>query len=221
MTFTVVIGGPTEPWWLISDWNTLFCRIMIAGSGIARTETRSVEHFDCIDLHLPVDAFFRQSNEKLVCLAADDNVIPLIKTSVSKDTLHIFADVHFEPKCAIRIEIESPAVTGVNVHGSGNVSLDAVIARELSLVINGSGNISARGKVNTLRAVSNGSGNLLLKHLPAQTSHVATNGSGNAEIYVTTTLSATISGSGDITCYGTPGTVSSNKAGSGNLIIVK
>ncbi|MGK0188556.1 MAG: hypothetical protein ACI9R3_004367 [Verrucomicrobiales bacterium] len=94
-----------------------------------------------------------------------------------------------------------------------------MIGSEISLIINGSGKISACGNVSTLNAVSNGSGNLLLKDLTAQTGHVATNGSGNAEIHVTTTLSTAISGSGDITCFGTPGTVRSNIAGSGNFIV--
>ncbi|MDA0813744.1 MAG: DUF2807 domain-containing protein [Verrucomicrobia bacterium] len=192
---------------------------MIEGSGIASAENRWVEPFDGIDLHLPVEVDIRRGNVQMIHIIADDNVLPLVVTAVAKGTLHILANIQFKPNTPIRIEIETPTISGVVINGSGNVKLDSVTDREVSLIINGSGNITARGAVNTLNAVSNGSGNLLLRHLIAQTGQVATNGSGNAAINVTTTLSNTISGSGNIKCYAVPGTVKSHKAGSGEFIV--
>ncbi|MEZ5325363.1 MAG: head GIN domain-containing protein [Verrucomicrobiales bacterium] len=190
---------------------------MIEGSGTALTDEREIEHFQCIDLHLPAEVNIRRGDRQAVRVTADENVLPLIATTVMNGTLRIVSNVQFKPVTAIGIEIEIPTLSGVNVHGSGNVRLDSVTDNELSLVINGSGNITGKGTVKTLHAISNGSGNLLLKHLTAQTGQVATNGSGNAEINVTSTLAASISSSGNITCHGAPGTVKSQNAGSGQL----
>ena len=192
---------------------------MIKGSGIARSEERGVERFGCVDLHVPADANIKRGEVQVLRITADDNVLPLIATVVEKGTLRIIATANFKPATAILVEIESPMISGVKVQGSGNVNLDGATDKELSLLVNGSGNIKAHGTVETLKAVSNGSGNLMLKHLVAKTGHIATNGSGNAEINVTATLSATISSSGNIISHGSPGTVMSRKAGSGEFIV--
>jgi hypothetical protein len=105
----------------------------------------------------------------------------------------------------------------VVLNGSGRIKLDGVAKEKVSLEIRGSGDISGKGKTKDVLASIVGSGNLLLQELKATNVRVVLNGSGNARVSATDTLSGEINGSGDIVYSGSPRTVNTVVHGSGNI----
>ena len=87
----------------------------------------------------------------------------------------------------------------------------------LSLNISGSGNITGNGEVETLVVKINGSGNLMSKEIKSKSATITINGSGDAEVFASDSISAKINGSGNIEYFGNPENVDSIINGSGDI----
>jgi uncharacterized protein (AIM24 family) len=97
--------------------------------------------------------------------------------------------------------------------------LSGLSAKQFALRVRGSGDVSARGRVDTLEAEIDGSADTDLSNLATQTATVRINGSGKTDLRVARTLSLVVEGSGDVTYHGSP-SVSSRLEGSGNVVQV-
>ncbi len=105
-----------------------------------------------------------------------------------------------------------------DISGSGNINAgQSLNIAKLNANIYGSGNITATGKVDSLKAVIAGSGNMDFSTLRANYANCTISGSGNIDVAVVITLKATITGSGNVYYYGTPN-VNATMSGSGTVI---
>jgi hypothetical protein len=104
------------------------------------------------------------------------------------------------------------------VHGSGDVDIDLAgrAMDRLDLAVQGSGDVSARGRVDTLHVAVDGSGDMNLGDLRAGEAAVAIHGSGDADLRVDGALRARVAGSGDVRYTGTAA-VTSDVVGSGDV----
>jgi hypothetical protein len=82
--------------------------------------------------------------------------------------------------------------------------------------VQGSGDVSARGRVDTLHVAVDGSGDMDLADLRAGEAAVAIHGSGDADLRVDGALRANVEGSGDVRYRG-PAQVASDVEGSGDV----
>lgn len=105
----------------------------------------------------------------------------------------------------------------LDISGSGETWLDNISANDIRLGIGGSGDISASGTTDSLEVEIPGSGEAQLDHLAALRAQVDISGSGDVSLRATTSLKASISGSGDISYGGSPGHVSKKVSGSGTI----
>ena len=74
-------------------------------------------------------------------VTADDNILPIIETTVDGDTLRIYAKQSYDTKLGINVKITLPALNGLSVSGSGDIHATGFRAGELDANIAGSGNI--------------------------------------------------------------------------------
>ena len=165
----------------------------VEGSGTSATEDRKPGHFNVLHLDLSAEVTVTRGTKSRCRIIADDNILPLILTEVSGKKLRISARENFSPARKVTIAIETPLLTGAVVNGSGDIDITEVMKEELDLVINGSGNITARGKVTNLRATINGSGDVHAAGLESEVSKISIDGSGNADVHVTDEPSAIVS----------------------------
>ncbi len=106
----------------------------------------------------------------------------------------------------------------LDLQGSGKARLDQILATSTRLSISGSGQITASGKTASLDVEIPGSGNASLDKLSAADVKAAISGSGAVSLMATSTLDASITGSGSITYAGDPHDVSKSVSGSGAII---
>ncbi|MGD8956253.1 MAG: DUF2807 domain-containing protein [Chromatiaceae bacterium] len=190
---------------------------VVEGSGNRASEQRELGDFDELRLHINASVTVTAGETPKCEITADDNLLPLILTQRSGNTLEISAQESYSTRQAITIAIEVPVLRSAENSGSGTIRIDGVTRDTLALAINGSGDISARGRVIQLRAAINGSGNLRAAALETTTATVAINGSGNAEIHARDALTANINGSGDLAYQGSPASVRTAINGSGSV----
>jgi hypothetical protein len=189
----------------------------VQGSGISQSESREIDEFSAIKCMIGADITVKHAERPALSITADDNLLSIITTEVHNGMLIVSAEESYSTRTTVRIQIEVPMISRVEVLGSADVLLDSVTEKKLELAISGSGDIEAIGQVQTLDVHINGSGDLKLERLQAQACRIRINGSGDAVLSVADSLDARINGSGDITYYGNPERVNSKVNGSGTI----
>lgn len=194
----------------------------VQGSGTATSQTRSLGCFNVLHLQTPLNVTVKRgAGEKVQCvITGDDNIVPLIVTEVDTEELMIKAKESYQSKTGLKVDIVIPRQREFDalLQSSGNISLEDVAEEQLLVRLEGSGNITATGKVKKVEADLSGSGNIQLSSVQAETAEVTLGGSGNIEVHATETLDVKLAGSGSIMYGGSPKTVNQSKTGSGNII---
>jgi len=189
----------------------------VKGSGISKTETRTVEAFHAVTLNGSAEVTITVGPQQSVTITADDNVLPIIETDVHGGDLVIGNRESYDTKVGVKVAIVTPTLSAFELNGSGDVTIVGLSGQSFSAKIRGSGDISADGSVDALSASIAGSGDLKLSELKAKKVDVSIAGSGGATVNAEESISASISGSGDIRYKGSPSNVQSNVAGSGSV----
>lgn len=116
----------------------------------------------------------------------------------------------------IRLMAQAQKIS-TDINGSGNVNLD-VKTSQFTAGIYGSGDVSVTGSADSIRVSIDGSGNVDALGCDAASADVMVGGSGDIAVNVSSELTGSINGSGDVLYTGNPGTVSVSNNGSGDLI---
>jgi hypothetical protein len=209
----------------------------LRGCGNISSEHRELGDFSEVTLGVPADVIINKAEETSLVIEADINLTPYITTDVRKGKLAITTDKNLRPSKRIIIYLETPYISSLETTGSGSYSVyDTFTAGEMSLKINGSGNISMKVDAGSLSSEIFGSGNIKLKGR-SENHRIKINGSGNVEAYkletaeckvkvmgsgncfinVSESLDVNIEGSGDVHYMGSPA-IRTTRNGSGRVI---
>jgi hypothetical protein len=103
------------------------------------------------------------------------------------------------------------------IDGSGHLLLQNLKQPDLHATINGSGSITANGRVADLQIHIMGSGSADLGHVEARNAAVHIAGSGDADIAPTDEANIHIAGSGDVNLHTSPKKLETHITGSGRI----
>jgi hypothetical protein len=201
--------------------------LILRGSGLTETEIRNVEPFSEVVLTGIGDIFIEQGNRTSLEVKADENLLPYITTSVNAGQLIL--GIH-EDVCILQSEIEIQYFITVqdldllNIIGAGVIQVDQLKAEDLTIRLDGSGQIIMAGlELNTLQTDINGTGSLQLAgqaetqrvnlngygqyqagDLECHWADITLNGTGKIDIWVVTNLEVELNGLGSVSYYGDP-----------------
>jgi hypothetical protein len=188
------------------------------GSGVAATQTRSLPPFTGVDLAGANNVAVRIGARQSVVVHADDNLLRRVTTRVRADTLVIGTSPgDLNAKSPMFVEVTTPSLDGLRLHGAGNISASGIEARSLTVTLAGSGNIDATGTATELTVTLSGEGNALLHGLIARDADAALGGDGTIMLTATRSLTARISGTGTILYGGNPPHVTQTVTGTGTV----
>ena len=184
------------------------------------SETRSLSAFNVMHVRAPVSVSVKAGERMKCTITGDKDVVPRIVTEVDAEELMIRAPKGLKSDDPISILIEMPRVKAFDalLQSAGNVDVRDVAEEALLLRLEGTGNVTASGKVEKLEADLSGAGNLNASALEAGSAEVTLSGTGNISVHVTKVLDANLKGSGTITYAGSPKTVNETRTGTGNII---
>ena len=197
----------------------------IEGSGTLANETRSVGDFHSVSLTMPATLTVREGHLPGVLIEADDNILPLISTTVKDGVLTISQTRPcVRPTGTIRITAIAPMFRELAILGTGDVRSDGVLrTSSLAARITGAGTMDLSVETATLTTTITGTGNVYLtgtapEHtislpgagsvdaaaLQTARTRVEILGSGNAKVNASETLSVKITGAGTVLYAGNP-----------------
>ncbi|AKB49508.1 hypothetical protein MSBRW_0255 [Methanosarcina barkeri str. Wiesmoor] len=206
------------------------------GSGNVETITRSIEPFHSLDSRISGNVFIEQGNSSLR-IEAEDNILPLLETSVENGVLVINEKKCIRPQKTIKIYAGMEEVRSLSLSGSGDIiGTTPIDSENLDLAITGSGNIKLETNASSLKSLISGSGGVLLKgnassheiniegsgsvdapELRTEVTRVSIRGAGNANVYADRKLDTNISGSGNVFYRGNPEEFNTQVSGSGKV----
>ncbi|MES2297790.1 MAG: head GIN domain-containing protein [Pseudomonadota bacterium] len=210
----------------------------IKGSGNVKKQSRELAHFTGVAMALAGTVEVRIGNSEGVTIETDDNLLPLVETSIENGTLRIRAakkHVNLETR-TLHIVVQAKSIERLSLGGSGTLVADGLRTPSLQLDLGGSGTIDVKniecdavsvalggsgdvkggGKTRKLSVSIGGSGDVRLDGLKANEASVNIGGSGQATLAAQDSLSVTIAGSGDVNYYGDP-KLSQTIVGSGSV----
>lgn len=193
------------------------CNPAIQGSGVSKTESRDVGSFSRIDLAGSPDVEVAVGPATSVSVTADDNILPVIETTVNGSTLNINSKSNYNSRIDVKVNITVPTLDGVSISGSGDIHVTGLKAGDMDVGVTGSGDVTIAGAADHVRGQITGSGDLRCGDLVAKHVEVTVTGSGDATFDATEELDATVTGSGDIHYSGDPPRVRKSVTGSGDI----
>jgi len=210
----------------------------VKGEGDVVRQELDIDKFSGVNLGFKGDIYISQGSPQKVVVEGQQNIIDNIKREVKGDTWRVRFDKNVRNCKPVKIWITIPELTeaavsgsgnlisetrftnvdelAVAVSGSGNVKLD-VEATSIEGGISGSGHVRLKGSTGGLEMSISGSGNIRSMDLEAAFCEISISGSGDAEVWATQELNASISGSGDIKYKGEAPKVRARVSGSGDI----
>jgi hypothetical protein len=211
---------------------------MTIGSGNVISEDRAVSGFSKVLIKGSGNLFIGQGDVESLTITAEDNLIPLITTTVSGDTLTISQKqgtsisaaksreiylkvkdlVSISASGSVNINCSGLSTKNLNIKttGSSDVIISNLIATGVDISASGSGNYTLAGKTDNLKIAFSGSSDCSAENLESKECTVKSTGSGNISINVKDNLNVFIGGSGTVSYIGNP-TIDSKITGSGKL----
>ena len=212
----------------------------VSGDGRVTTETRSVGDFRRLVVDGDMQVILSQGPLSAARITAESNIQPYITLTNQGDELTVgFRDyVSVAATQKIRVYLRVPDPEALTLTGSGEISgadtlastrkialkltgsgdIDVKLhAPEVSCDITGSGDVLAAGDTRDLAVKIIGSGDYRGAGLRAESAQVKIAGSGNATLFASIGLHASVLGSGNVYYLGDPAVETSLK-GSGKVM---
>ncbi|GAB4410706.1 MAG: head GIN domain-containing protein [Bacteroidia bacterium] len=191
----------------------------ITGSGHVISETRNHSGFDGIVVSGAIHVYVHQGNRFAVRVEADDNVIPYIRTEVSRTRLVISHEGSLHNTTTMAVHVTLPELKSIEASGASMVRGETPLrGQELALRLSGASHahfelnhdlvlieaggasiLKLSGKTVHLEAVVEGASQLKAGELQADTGDIAASGASQAIVAVAASLRADASGASHIT----------------------
>ena len=189
----------------------------VQGSGVRKTETRSLAAFRTIETTGAFEIHVTCQQPASFEIEGDDNILPLITTEVRGDVLKIYNHQSYNTSQAIAVRISLPDLDKVSSTGAANIQIGNVKNEQLAISSTGAGNIQAAGETKNANVSSTGAGKIDTSKLRAERAKVTVTGAAHVDVYASQQLDATVSGVGQVTYHGNPGVVNKNVTGLGGV----
>lgn len=187
------------------------------GNGDRQVERRDVVALRSLNIGGSMLADVRVGATPSLEIEADSNLLPLIKTDQSGDTLRIWVEGSIRTDNPIRVRYTVAALDHVTQAGSGRVNVSGLNGGSFTLMASGSGRTELSGRVDRLNAQLTGSGGVSANGLTVGDANIGLNGSGSLVLGSVNgkSLSANLHGSGQIEAGGVVEKLNAKVHGSG------
>jgi len=208
------------------------------GNGKVVKQDRKVTSFNAIDVSGAFEIYLRQGETEGVTVESDENLLPFIRTEVVGSELRIDTKNHpMHHVTVMKVFITIKDLKKVDVSGAVDLqtenrltltelSLDAsgasdskldIAVQKLDLDCSGASKIYFTGMAVNVRMDLSGASEISAFDLPAETCSIELSGAGEAEINVTKSLIAEISGAGTVVYKGSPTQIDQRVSGAGSI----
>ena len=176
----------------------------VRGSGNLVNDSRDLSGFNAVDVGGVFQVEISAQKDFSVEVAADDNILPLISTSVEDGVLRIESEGKISPTKPIVIRISAPDIEKLDVSGVANVNLRGLKNSELAIDASGASKVKIAGETGKLTIDVSGATRIDADDLLAVDATIGASGASKVGVNVTGELRTEASGASSIVYSGTP-----------------
>ena len=176
----------------------------VRGSGNIQQETRAVGSFTSIATEGQFEITVVCQKTQSVEVQGDDNILPLISTTVSNNVLHVKTTRSYSVSEPISVKISVPDLNGISASGAGSIVVSEVKNDRFEIDANGAPSIRVSGDTKALSIDAKGAGKIDTHKLHASQVVVDSKGVAKVEVYAGEQLDATVSGPSRVVYRGDP-----------------
>ena len=118
-----------------------------SGSGPTRSEARTVDAFTRVDVGNGIGVTVHVGGAQSVEVSAQENILPLIETTVEAGVLRIHSTESFTTSAEITVATSVSALDGISVSGGSQAQIDGLHSDSLDIALSGGARLSAEGRV--------------------------------------------------------------------------
>ncbi len=178
----------------------------VRGSGIIKTESRSVIGFSSIAFNSEGKVTVQQTGKESLTISAEDNLLPLLETRVTDRILSIGTvnNTDINPTKPIEFVMEVKSLEGFTMTGVGSIEAKGIQAKQMTIALTGVGAMTIEGAADSLDLRLEGVGSYEGKDFKTKQAKVYSEGVGSAVLNVSDRLDAVVSGVGTVEYIGSP-----------------
>ncbi len=190
----------------------------IKGEGAAKQEQREIKAFSGIEIDGNYAILGTIGKPDELVISSNPNILPHIKSSVDSGILIIKNDdsVNLKPSVAQKIWFTTEEFQSLRLSGNSQFQIE-LNSNKLDCEFKGSHKALLKGKLASLKIVSNGSADINAQGLQVKNAEVEINGSGLVTLSVTDNLKVKINGDGKVIYYSGQPKVEQSISGSGQV----
>lgn len=190
------------------------------GSGVVATENRTVSDFNAIDIGGASLVTVKVGDEKSVVVSFDDNLLAILKTEVSGDTLRIYCTENYRTSVGLSIQITTPSLDEIELSGAATMNIEGVNGESMKVTLSGASTSRVSGSVESLNVRTSGDATADLEQLKSTQAVVATSGASKATVSVSESIEADCSGASKVRVMGNPPETKFNTSGGAKVEFV-
>jgi hypothetical protein len=190
------------------------------GSGTAATEARTVKPFHELEANSAVHVSARvgaPGGHTIVEVRTDDNLLPMVKTTVADGRLTVFIDGSLTSKVGIDVTITTPELDLIVANASAVIRAEGVDTDALLVASTAAADVSATGTVERLELHVLGGATAGLYGLDADDVTVELAGAGRAEVQASEAVRGTVTAGSVLWIDGDPSDVSVTTSAAGEV----
>ena len=212
---------------------------MISGNGNVKKETRNPGTFTKIHASGSADVVVSSGSHCAVTVEDDENLIPYMETVVKNGTL----EIHYQDGISVsndhaKIYVTAPTLSDVTTSGTSDITMSDLLqnpdkisfhtsgtgniegevdAPAISVSLSGTGTVKLRGRTKDFDCKISGVGHADCGNLESENTTVSVSGVGDAHVFASVHLKATVSGTGSVYYRGNPQNPEIHTSGVGSI----
>ena len=209
----------------------------VEGSGKTATEDRKVEGFQRVHAQSTVEVVVEVTGTESATVEADDNLLPLVQTTVENGTLRVGVKGSLNTRNPIRVRVTAKQLEGLTAESSakvsskvlktdrlalsasssGQVTANNVEAKQLKVSVSSAGGVTATGRADQQEIDASSSGHYDGSKLVSRTSQVTCSAAASTELHATQEVSGSVSSAGSVLYSGNPAKVAVSASSAGSV----
>lgn len=178
----------------------------IDGSGDVVTETREVGGFTSVELDGEGELIITQGDTELLSIESDDNILPVIESTVENGTLRLDVENGKSIKNFTRL-VYTLTVTNLNsisMDGAASIRVENFTTDALAVSMDGAGEFVISGMATSQTISFDGASSYDGRDFATAQTTVRIDGAGDVTVRVSDMLDVEIDGTGDVVYLGDP-----------------
>jgi len=172
------------------------------GSGQTTSQDRSLDAFSRVEVGNGIGLTVQVGGVQAVEVLAQENIVPLISTTVEDGVLRIRSTGSFTTAEEVTVVTSVPTLDAISVRGGSQSQVESLTSDHLDIVLSGGAGLAVAGRATEVTLDASGGAEADLAALTVQTMSVGLSGGATADLSVSELVTGTASGGAAATVAG-------------------